>query len=164
MHFYTGSRAFIGEILSADHTWLGFRDHPNWVFDRLDFPRDESFRALSYATGSLPVPPTATGGYNMTLEWSSSTNNFAGPPVDQPDRWEIALRSMQAGDQTVTLTPRRLQAFVVTPGVVYTWQNVRLDTRQIVQSGTVEADVDGLLVFPGIDVSPTGNRVIVQPG
>ena len=162
--FYAGSRAFIGEILSADHTWLGFREHPNWSFDRMDFVRNESFPALSYATGSLPAPPDGVGGYNISLEWSSTNNNFAGPPVDQMDRWEIALRSMQAVDQTVTLTPRRLQVFTVAPGIAYAWQNVRLDTGQIVQSGTVEADADGLLVIPDVIVSAAGNRVIVQPG
>jgi hypothetical protein len=111
-NFCRGSRAFIGEITADDHTWMGFREHPNWQFEQMTFPRDESLPALTYASGSLPVPPDGVGGYNMTLEWSSSANNFAGPPVDTADEWAVVLRSL-AGDQTVNVTPRRGQRFTI---------------------------------------------------
>ncbi len=111
-NFYAGSRAFIGEITADDHTWMGFREHPNWMFEWMNFPRDESLPALTYASGSLPVPPDGVGGYNMTLEWSSSVNDFAGPPVDSTEGWAVVLRSL-AGDQTVNVTPRRLQQFTI---------------------------------------------------
>jgi pimeloyl-ACP methyl ester carboxylesterase len=161
-HFYTGSHAFIGEITDDDHTWMGFRDHPNWRFDLMNFRRDESLPALSYASGSLPVPPDGVGGYNMTLEWSSSVNDFAGPPVDSAEGWAVVLRSL-SGDQTVDVTPRRLQQFIVEPGRLYTWQNVRLGDNAVIQEGTVSADQDHLITVPDFAVSESGNRLIIRP-
>jgi hypothetical protein len=161
-HFYRGNRAFIGEITADDHTWQGFREHPNWMFDWMNFPRDESLPALSNASGSLPVPPDGVGGYNMTLEWSSSANDFAGPPVDTPEQWAVVLRSL-AGDQTVDVTPRRLQQLAVEPGRVYVWQNVRLSDNAVVQEGTTTPDQDGLITVVGFAVSEDGNRLTVRP-
>ncbi len=161
-YFHQGNRAFIGELIAADHTWLGFRDHPNWQFDWLTFRRDESLPALANASGSAPVPPTGTGGYNLTLEWSASWNNFAGPPVDTPGEWAMVLRSL-AGDQTVDVTPRRLQHFTITPGTTYTWQNIRLDDETVIQAGIIMPDADGLLVITGFEVGKTGNRLVIRP-
>ncbi len=160
-HFYAGARAFIGEIIAIDHTWLAFRDHPNWPFDLMTFRRDESLPALSGASGSLPAPPPGVGGYNLTLEWSSSWNDFAGPPVDTPAEWSIALRSLE-GEQTVDVTPRRLQAFEVMPGEAYTWQNVQLSDDAVVQEGEVTADEDGLVTVQAFLVSESGNRLIIR--
>jgi hypothetical protein len=159
-HFYDGSRAFIGEILAIDHTWLAFRDHPNWRFEEMAFRRDESLPALSHASGSLPMPPPGTGGYNLTVEWSASWHDFAGPPVDTPDEWAVALRSM-AGSQTLDVTPRRLQQFAVQPSQTYTWQTVRLADGTVLQSGTVTVDADGLLTVRGITVDEGGCRLTI---
>jgi pimeloyl-ACP methyl ester carboxylesterase len=159
-HFYTGSRAFLGEITADDHTWMGFREHPNWLFEQMNFPRDETLPALSNASGSLPVPPEGIGGYNMTLEWSSSVNNFAGPPLDTPEQWAVVLRSL-AGDQTVDVTPRRLQQFTIEPGKVYAWQNIRLSDNAVIQQGTVTADQDDLITVAGFIVNEDGNRLII---
>jgi dienelactone hydrolase len=161
-HFFTGGRAFIGEITADDHTWMGFREHPNWHFEQMNFLRDESLPALTYASGSLPVPPDGVGGYNMTLEWSSSVNDFAGLPVDTVEEWAVVLRSL-SGDQTVNVTPRRLQQFTVEPGRVYTWQNVRLSDDTVIQEGTITADHDNLITVTGFAVSESGNRLIIRP-
>jgi hypothetical protein len=161
-HFYAGNRAFLGMITTDDHTWIGFIEHPNWSFEMLNFPRDESFPALSNASGSLPVPPDGPGGYNLTLEWSSSINDFAGPPVDTPEEWAVALRSLD-GEQTVDVTPRRLQQFAVTPGAAYRWENRGLATGDLLQEGTVTADSDGLITIPFVIVSETGSQLLVRP-
>ncbi|MBN1203253.1 MAG: DNRLRE domain-containing protein [Anaerolineae bacterium] len=161
-YFYEGRRAFISEIIEMDHTWLGFREHPNWMFDYMTFRRNESFPALSYASGSLPVPPGGVGSYNLTLEWSASWNNFAGPPTDTPDEWAVVLRSL-AGDQTVDVTPRRLQVFAITPGAAYTWQNISQNDNSVVQEGVVVADADGLVTVEGMIVTGSGNRLVIRP-
>ena len=159
--FYAGNRAFIGEIYAIDHTWTGFREHANWPFDAMLLPRNESLPALANASGSLPALPDSPGGYNMTLEWSSSINNFAGPITDQPEQWAVALRSLN-GTQTVDVTPRRLQQFQVEPGRAYTWENTRLTDGALIQSGTVQADADGLLTIVGFQVEPDGNRLSIR--
>lgn len=159
-HFYEGNRGFIGEILEYDHTWLGFREHPNWIFERMDFPRDETFPALSHASGSLPVPPDRPGGYNLTIEWSASNNSFAGSPVDTAESWEVVLRSLD-GDQTVDVTPRRLQRFVVEPALTYSWENRQLPDGRVIQSGELVPHSDGLLVVTGVRVTESGNRLVI---
>jgi pimeloyl-ACP methyl ester carboxylesterase len=160
-HFYEGARGFIGEIVMADHTWAGFRYHNNFQFDAFNFRKDESFPALSNASGSLPTPPGGPGSYNLTLEWSASWYDFAGPPVDEPGVWSVALRSL-AGEQTVDVTPRRLQAFAATPGTAYSWRNERLDNGEVVQEGELTADADGLLTVPGFTVTEAGNRLVIE--
>jgi hypothetical protein len=160
--FYTGHRAFIGEIIDADHTWLGFREHPNWNFDAMNFRRDESVPALSNASGNAGIPPDGPGGYNLSLEWSSSGNDFAGPPVDTPEQWAVVLRSM-AGAQTVDVTPRRLQQFDAVLGRAYTWQNIRLSDSVVIQEGAVTADTEGLIIIAGFEVGESGNQLIIRP-
>ena len=160
-HFFTGNRAFIGEITNDDHTWLGFRYHPNWEFDAMNVRLNESLPALTHASGSLPVPPDGVGEYNLSIEWSASGNDFAGPPVDTPNEWRIALRSL-SGDQTADVTPRRLQQFGVTSGSAYRWQNIPLDGGDPIQQGTITADGDGLITVKGFLITPEGNRLIIQ--
>ncbi|NDJ76160.1 MAG: prolyl oligopeptidase family serine peptidase [Chloroflexi bacterium] len=160
-HFYLGNRAFIAEITPDDHTWLGFRYHPNWYFDELMFRKDESLPAFSNASRSLGIPPDGVGGYNLSIEWSASWNDFAGPPVDTPDEWAVVLRSLD-GAQTVSVTPRRLQAFEVAPGTTYTWQTERLEDGVVLQTGEIMADVDGLLTVEGVVVGAGGNRLVIR--
>lgn len=159
-HFYTGNRGFIGEIQNQDHTWVGFLYHPNWTFDMFNMRRDESFPALSLASGSLSTPPPSVGAFNMTLEWSAWGNDFAGPIVDTPNEWIVVVRSME-GDQTVDVTPRRLQQFVVQLGQTYTWQNTQWPDGTLLQEGVITPDADGLLVLPDVIVTDSGNQIVI---
>lgn len=159
-NFHTGSRGFMGMITADDHTWVGFIEHPNYW---LNMSRSESFPALSNASGSLPIPPTQPGDYNLTLEWSASYYAFAGAPVDKTDQWGVVLRSTE-GEQTVDVTPRRLQQFHVQPGTTYIWQNISLaDDTTVVQHGTVSVDSDGLITIPAFIATEAGNRLIISP-
>ena len=172
--FCLSRRAFSGAIVEADHTWIGFNGQgptagelwepgASGPFYGLSFVRNETLPGLTYASGSLPPVPDRTGGYNMTLEWSASWNDWAGPPIDTPGWWEIAIRSLD-GDQTVDVTPRRLQQFLIHTDVVYTWENRRVSDNALVANGTVTADEDGLITVTGFAVSPSGNRLIINRG
>lgn len=170
---YQGRHAFSGATVNEDHTWVGFAglgpavgeqwlpraSGPFWGFRMV---RDETLPALTYASGSLPVPPDSAGEYNMNIEWSASWNAWAGPPVDSPARWEIALRSLE-GAQTVDVTPRRVQRFVITPGATYDWENRTVSDNRLIASGTVTADADGLVTVSQFVVSPDGNRLVLVP-
>lgn len=160
-HFYQGHRAFAARIDAIDHTWTGFIEMPFGDFGSMQIVRDETIPALIAATGSLPVPPTGPGEYNTTIEWSSSWNTFADPPVDEPNAWAMAFRSTE-GTQRVMITPRRVQAFVITPGAAYLWRNVTLDGREIA-SGRIIADGDGLLTVSDFEVSEIGNWLVIEP-
>ena len=107
------------------------------------------------------MPPPGTGGYNQTLEWSTWWFNFGPLPVDLPQMWAVFVRST-AGWQTVDITPRRVQQFVVTPDAEYNWRN-EAASGSVIASGTVMVDADGLVTVPGFAVSPEGNRLVIEP-
>lgn len=111
-------------------------------------------------------------GYSC-LEWSRtlrqfSTTDSADDMVDQPGQYEIALRiesSCSHSQATVDITPRKLQQFIVTPSASYSWKNKRLSDNQIIQTGTVTADLNGLVTVPGfiVEQSALGNKLILTP-
>ncbi|MFH1744022.1 MAG: DNRLRE domain-containing protein, partial [bacterium] len=168
--FYRSQRAFSAQVVTEDHTWIGFYGMGPTAyvdgspFSNFQFLRDESLPGLTNASGSLPVPPPGVGGYNMNLEWSASWDAWDGPPFDSADSWGISLRTTDGSTQTVDVTPRRLQHFTITSGEVYTWQNLNVESGAVVATGTVLADADGLVTIPQFQVSPGGNRVRLFPG
>jgi|GEM_PF-2428560 len=156
------------------HEWAGFLAasaigdtypaNPNWSLTRFELQRDESYPGLAHA-GCSADPDAPSGTVNLCLEWSSSSNNFAGPPVDTPSRYEIVLR-LRPGygpSTTVDVTPRRLRSFLILPGQGYLWENRRLADGRLVARGSVEADARGLLTVRGFRVTAGGNRLILRP-
>ncbi|MBI2570158.1 MAG: hypothetical protein HYV63_24410 [Candidatus Schekmanbacteria bacterium] len=169
--FYDGRRAFSGEIVDADHTWLGYAglgptvgDSGGGPFFGMTVLRDETIPGLSDASGSLAVPPPGVGGYNMNLEWSASWNVWDTAPTDTATDWAISLRTTDSSNQTVDVTPRRTQSFTVAPGAAVDWANRRVSDGGLVASGTVVADADGLVTVADVAVSPAGNRLSLQLG
>ncbi len=169
---YQSRRAFSGETVASGHTWIGFAGlAPNLAdvsyagpFYNFTAVRDETIPGLSYASGSSAAPPAGAGAtYNMNLEWSASWHAWDGAPVDTAAQWRISLRTTDSASQTVDVTPRRVQHFVVTPGAGYAWENRRVSDNGLIASGSVVADSDGLIVVPAFVVSPGGNRLILAP-
>jgi pimeloyl-ACP methyl ester carboxylesterase len=166
--FYQGLRVFSGATVDADHTWVGFNGMgPNMgategPFYSFQMIRDESAPALSNASGSSSVPPSGAGAaYNLNLEWSASWHNWDGAPLDTSEAWRVSLRSTDGSEQTVDVTPRRLQNFTITPGTTYTWENHLVSDDSLVDSGEVTADADGLITIPDFAVSGGGNRLLI---
>ena len=89
------------------------------------------------------------------------------PPVDQAQWWQISLcsvarDSLECGTgeaQTVDVTPRRVQHFEIVPGQVYRWENRRATNDNLIASGTVIADSNGLITVTGFQVTPKGNKL-----
>jgi hypothetical protein len=169
--FYAGRRAFSAAVENAGHTWLGFAGsgpmlayETTWApFHNWEARRAETVPGLSYATGSSPVPPTGPASYNLNIEWSASWHDFAGPPTDTLGLWAIALRTTDGSSQTVDVTPRRRQQFVVAPGAAYAWENRRLADNALLQSGVVGADGAGVLTAPVVAVDAAGSRLSFRP-
>ena len=154
-----------------DHNWMGF-DYMNEAMfgvpnvERTDwiFRKDSSLIAFSDASGSGPLVSGATGTdyYNLELDWSVPWNNFGAAIVDAASHFEVTLRS-RAGAQTASVTPRRTSAFKVAPGATVTWQNTKVSTAQVLQSGTVTADSAGLVTIQGVQIlTGTGNRLVLN--
>ena len=108
-----------------------------------------------------PADGAASGQLNAFLFWHTADI------VDTPRSWAMTMgvvQSAPAASCTVSLTPRRLQQLVVTPGAMFHWANISLANNAVVQSGTVVADADGLLTIDGLALSLItraggGNRV-----
>ncbi len=169
--FYQGRRAFSGATVEADHTWIGWEGMgPNVAvidytpFYNFSVVRNESLPGLTYASGSSATPPPgANAAYNLNLEWSASWDNWDGAPIDTAGQWRISLRTTDGSNQTVDVTPRRLQTFNITPGANYAWENRRVSDNGLVASGNVTADANGLVTVRNFAVSPGGNRLVLQP-
>ncbi len=111
-------------------------------------------------------------GYS-TIEWSRALKQFSGSDssddiLDQAELYEMAFRIEPSASHTeaaIDITPRKLQQFQVVPFENYYWENKRLSDSQVIQNGTVTADVYGLITIPGFEVEQTslGNKLIIIP-
>ena len=153
-----------------DHNWMSFNFSLDTMFSPADgglsawaYPRNVSFPGISRATGSGPEVPGTTGTnfYNMQFEWSVPWNHFHTDIVDTVTRYEISIKSNTVV-QTANVTPQRRQAFNPVPGASVTWQNINNATGQVVQSGTLIVDADGLVTLPSVTIGTgTGNRFVL---
>jgi hypothetical protein len=153
-----------------DHNWMAFDFSLDTMFSPADgglsawaYPRNVSFPGITNATGSGPEVPGTTGTnfYNMQFEWSVPWNQFHRNLVDTLTRYEISIRSNTVA-QTADVTPQRRQVFNPVPGATVTWQNIDNATGQVVQSGTLVVDADGLVTLPSVTIGTgTGNRFIL---
>ncbi len=137
----------------------------------------ETTPALTNGSGDLTrspnITPTTIGGYNQTIRWSASWDAWDGPPIDSDMKYQISLCAVDDGtddrlcgsgvEQTVDVTPRRVQAFTINSGEEYQWQNRSVPDGTLVASGTVTADGTNRITVPDVAVSPTGNRLILWP-
>jgi hypothetical protein len=153
-----------------DHNWMSFDFSLDTMFSPADgglsawaYPRNVSFPGITNATGSGPNVPGTTGTnfYNMQFEWSVPWNRFHTDLVDTATQYEITIRSNTVA-QTADVTPQRRQAFNPVPGATVTWRNINNATGQVVQSGTLIVDADGLVTLPSVMIGTgTGNRFIL---
>jgi hypothetical protein len=181
--FNSNGRAWGGRITNDGHLWEYYRGLPpalaplgdtiySWIpFWNLSVVRDETVPGLSNGSSDLPIPPVKTGGFNQTIQWSSSWYAWDGAPIDAVNHWQISLCSVAADSpscgsgilQYVDVTPRRTQQFHPIPGGVYQWQNRRCSDNELIDHGTVIADANGLVTIPHFNVSSRGNRLLIDP-
>lgn len=158
-----------GAVTASDHTWLSFQGMPvnleeiDYVpFARFGIVLNESVPGFSNVSDNPPLPPTADGLYNHSIEWSASWRNWDGPPMETADQWRITLRSMSGSTLTADITPRRLQLCQIMPGAEYIWENQQLPAGPSLVSGTAIADASGLVTMSSVTISPEGNRLILR--
>lgn len=141
-------------------------------FAGLRVVRSEAVPGLSLGLTAARAPGE-TRGYLQTVLWSSSWLPWDGAPVDRSDFFQISLcavapdlagsRSCGSGEAVyVNITPRRLQNFIVIPGVRYTWENRRVSDDALLASGRVTAAEDGTLTVRRFLVLPEGSRLILR--
>lgn len=98
------------------------------------------------------------GFLNRGLTWEE--------PADTPERYEVVVKWALEAESlpvTVDVTPRRLQAFKIEPGQQVKAVNLDRASGQQVQQRTLTADAQGLVTFPGLQItSPAGNRLVLS--
>ncbi len=159
-----------GAVTEGGHSWMGFNGLPPPIavdgslapFRRFAVRKNETVPALSRSSANGAQPPVVPGSYNLEIEWSASWYNWDVPPVDETNRWQISLRSLSGGPQTVDVTPRRLQRLAHAPFTRVLWRNFPVGSSTAVQRGTRAADADGLLTITGVQVSASGNRLLLE--
>lgn len=140
-------------------------------FAGLQVQRAETIPGFSLSSLN-PAPQTILYRYNASLRWSSSWNNWDGLPIDEPNDWQISLCAVQPDllnapcnsgiPQTVNITPRRLQQFIIRPGWVYHWRTERINDHTLLNSGWVRATPHGQLTIPNVLVLPQGTRLTIH--
>ena len=143
------------------HEWRAFDavnqnlfgyENPGWRYSQ-----NVSYPGLHNASGSGRIDPPSSGDdlYQTSLEWSAPHYAFGQPIVDQPERYEVTLRSTTSL-QTVDVTPRNTQLFEPSPATVCSWSVQHAGESQLADSGSVTVDVSGLVTVPQVPVT-TGN-------
>ena len=159
-----------GYVSDGGHSWMGWAGLPPTLgtdpslapFRRFTVRKDESVPGLSRGSADNGLPVEHTGGFHQDLEWSAGWYDWDGPVLDQSNRWQVSLRSLNGSNQTVDVTPRRLTRFPKQPGVRVLWRNVPVGSTNAVQTGQLAADAAGLVTATGVVVSPAGNRLQFQ--
>ena len=124
--------------------------------------RDQSLPA--FTNGSLDASPgdgnhadaEKSGGINLYPIWEPETI------ADAADRWEITLhlRKDCPEDVCVTdVTPRRCQQFKAAPGEKFRWEHAEIESGEVIQSGSAEADRWGLVTVPGVKIGRGKTRL-----
>lgn len=162
--------AWGGFVTDAGHSWLGWLGLPPPLdpdaslapFRGFTVRRDEAVPGLSGGSADLPLPAAGVGGFNQAVEWSAAWSDWDGAVVDEPDHWQVSLRSLTGANITVNVTPRRLTRFPKQPGVRVLWRNWPLGASEPIQIGQQAADANGLFLIPDVQVSPAGNRLRLE--
>lgn len=148
------------------HGWMGFGSSVQTLFNGIGdwtFDGSQPYLAFSNASsnGDLAPGPAGNDEYNLTMDWSTSWNDFHAPIVDSAERFEVTIRSLD-GSQTTNVTPRQLEQFGALAGESVVWANVDNSTGQVIQGGTVVVDSDGLLTVSDFQLgTDLGNRLIL---
>ncbi len=111
-----------------------------------------------YGNGD-PTNGEETGQVNRYLYWETEDI------VDAANQWEMTVGLMESSPQNkclVDITPRRLQVFDPGIGTTVSYENFDIETGELIDSGTVEVDVYGLITLPQTTVGVSKNRIVIK--
>lgn len=146
-------------------------------FAGMQVRRCETVPGIANASANLSIAPeitpTSTGGYQQTIRWSASWDNWDNPPLDLDILWQMSLCTVDPAvtgaacgtgiSQTLDLTPRRVQTFTITPDTSYFWRNRAVAGDTLLAGGLVTASSDGLITLDGVSIPTTGSRITLAP-
>ena len=155
--------------VGLDTWWEPFKDKTCFLRLDLSFPAFSHFSANNNPgtgtgdavgddnqLGDNTYDGDPNGGLNRFLRWNSTT--MVGHPAEYAIEIQMAAGNdgyKGKGTETVDMTLRRLQQFVVTPGARYRW------STSSGQTGEAVADGEGVLTLPGVKVTTDWTKVTV---
>jgi hypothetical protein len=154
------------------HVWTWFEGLPPTLgkkpgegvpFHGLAVVRDETLPAITDPVTPPYLPPLAAEAWSQAIAWSASWDPWDGVPIDEEDRWQISLRTVDGATRTVDVTPRRTQSFAILAGESYVYEVRSVADDALVASGVELAGADGLLTAHGVPVDPAGVRLEFVP-
>lgn len=139
---------------SPQYTFFNHMDLPYWNMYR--YRSDQSYPAFSACSlddnpgNGDPSNGSPIGALNRYTAWDTTTI------VDTAIHYEVGVfltDPTPSNSATVSITPRRLQAFPHQPGMRVRWRNLDTVSGQTLQTGIVLSDKDGLVTVPGFVIS-----------
>jgi dienelactone hydrolase len=123
------------------------------------FRLNEPYPAFANASNSNSTS-VSQGQRNEKLDWSSSLHDWgAGTQiVDTTNSFAMSFKSL-SGDAMADVTVRNAQSFYLRPREVVSWTNTARSGGATLQSGTAQADAQGLLTITSLQITATGNRL-----
>ena len=101
------------------------------------------------------------GYLNRYLRWETADEQV----VDEPKAWGLSVFLIKSCPQeqcSVDITPRRCQKFKAAADGKFKWTNTDAEGKEI-QTGTAQADKNGLVTMEKVTISKGGNRIRLVP-
>ncbi len=151
----TYKRAYIARWQLGGHS--AFLLDNNAGFTR--FRLNEAYPAFGNASNSDPTSATV-GQRNQNLDWSSSLHDLgAGTQIgDTAHSFAMSFKSL-SGDATANVSILNAQSFYVRPSEVVSWTNTAQTGGATLQSGTAQADPQGVVTILFLQITAAGNRL-----
>lgn len=120
---------------------------------------NEAYPAFASASNSDATSATE-GQRNQNLDWSSSLHDLGTGTqiVDAANNFAMSFKSL-SGNATANVTVLNVQSFYLRPSEVVSWTNTTQTGGTTLQSGTAQADAQGLLTIPSLTITAAGNRL-----
>jgi hypothetical protein len=149
-------RAYFAKWQNGGHNFFWLDQNASFARFRLN----EAYPAFAAATTSDDTGSVVEGQRNTYLDWSSSLHDLGGGTaiVDTANTFAMSFKSLST-DQTATVTLRNLQLFYLRPSEVVSWTNAAQAGGATLQSGTAQADAQGLLTLTGLQIKAAGSRL-----
>jgi hypothetical protein len=133
-----------------------------WLDNNASFTRyrlNEPYPAFANASNS-DATSVSEGQRNQNLDWSSSLHDLGTGTqiVDSATSFAMTFKST-ASDATANVSILNAQSFYLRSGELVSWTNKTQSGGTTLQSGTAQADAQGVLTIPALQITAAGNRL-----
>jgi len=145
---------------NGGHDGFGYSTSPANYFR---FRKNEAYPVFTKATNSDSFL-AVEGQRNLYLDWSSSlsdlvTESSEDDIFDTANTFAITFKSLSGSDAKADFTLRNAQQFKVEANTRVHWKNIKQQGAMMIDSGSVQADAQGLITIPQLLITTGMNRL-----